>query len=84
MRTTKNNLISDDLKEIVSAIIKDARTKHNYSLEDLAKALGYKKNRQTLHKYETGALNIPYDIFFEICEIFNIDNSIIESIETTP
>lgn len=83
MRTTKNNLISDDLKEIVSSIIKEARLKHNYSLEDLAKAIGYKKNRQTLHKYETGALNIPYDVFFEICEIFNIDNSVLEQIPTT-
>lgn len=41
-----------------------------YSLEDLSRALNYKKNRQTLHKYETRALNIPYEIFFDIASIF--------------
>ena len=74
MRTRKQELISDELKPIVSNIMKEYREKYNYSLEDLAKALNYQKNRQTLHKYETGKLNIPYDILFEICRIFNIDN----------
>ena len=74
MRTRKQELISDDLKPFVCGIIKDAREKYNYSLEDLARALNYQKNRQTLHKYETGSLNIPYDIFFEICRVFNIDS----------
>ena len=80
MRTQKKELVSDDLKPFVCNIIKDARIKYNYSLEDLARALNYKKNRQTLHKYETGTLNIPYDIFFEICRIFNIDNVVIDDI----
>ena len=74
MRTRKQELVSDDLKPFVCGIIKEAREKYNYSLEDLARALNYQKNRQTLHKYETGVLNIPYDIFFEICRIFNVDN----------
>jgi len=72
MRTRKEELISDDLKPFVCAILKDYRTRYNYSLEDLARALNYKKNRQTLHKYETGTLNIPYEIFFDIASIFNI------------
>ncbi len=80
MRTRKQELISDELKPLVSKTLKEAREKFNYSLEDLAKALNYKKNRQTLHKYETGSLNIPYDVFFEICEIFNIDNINIDNI----
>ena len=50
-------------------------------LEDLSEALNHQKNRQTLHKYETGLLNIPYDIFFEICRIFNIDTSILNNID---
>ena len=66
MRTRKQELVSDDLKPFVCGIIKDYREKYNYSLEDLARALNYKKNRQTLHKYETGTLNIPYEIFFDI------------------
>ncbi len=74
MRTKKEELVSDDLKPFVSKVIKEYRQKYNYSLEDLSKALGHKKNRQTLHKYENGTLNIPYDIFFEICRIFKIDN----------
>lgn len=74
MRTRKQELISDELKPLVSKLIKENRVKYNYSLEDLAKALNYQKNRQTLHKYETGKLNIPYDILFEICRIFNISN----------
>lgn len=74
MRTRKQELISDELKPLVSKLLKESREKYNYSLEDLAKALNYQKNRQTLHKYETGKLNIPYDILFEICRIFNIDN----------
>lgn len=74
MRTRKQELISDELKPLVSQLLKESREKYNYSLEDLAKALNYQKNRQTLHKYETGKLNIPYDILFEICRIFNIDN----------
>lgn len=80
MRTSKQELISDELKPFVCQIIKEARQKYNYSFEDLSKALGHSKNRQTLHKYETGSLNIPYDIFFEICRIFNIETSSFEEI----
>lgn len=83
MRTRKDELISDDLKPFVSKIIKDYREKFNYSLEDLARAINYKKNRQTLHKYETGTLNIPYDIFFEIANIFNIDLDTFDNIPMT-
>ena len=58
-------------------------TAPRYSLEDLSEALNHQKNRQTLHKYETGLLNIPYDIFFQICNIFNIDTSILNNIEVS-
>lgn len=81
MRTKKQELISDELKPLVSRLIKEAREKYNYSLEDLSKALNHQKNRQTLHKYETGKLNIPYEILFEICHIFNISN---EEFKTAP
>ena len=77
MRATKKELVSDELKPFVANLIKENRKKYNYSLEDLSVALNHQKNRQTLHKYETGLLNIPYDIFFEICSIFNIDTSIL-------
>lgn len=80
MRTSKQELVSNELKPFVCQIIKEARQKYNYSFEDLSNALGHSKNRQTLHKYETGSLNIPYDIFFEICRIFNIESSVIEQI----
>jgi len=80
MRTTKQELISDELKPFACQIIKEARQKYNYSFEDLAKALGHSKNRQTLHKYETGSLNIPYDIFFEICRIFNVESAVLQDI----
>ena len=80
MRTKKQDLISDDLKPFVCGIIKEYREKYNYSLEDLSRALNYKKNRQTLHKYETGSLNIPYEIFFDIAEIFNISSDVIKDI----
>ncbi len=83
MRTRKQELISDELKPIVSKILKETREKYNYSLEDLAKALNYQKNRQTLHKYETGKLNIPYEILFEICRIFNIDSDIFKKAPIT-
>lgn len=76
MRTRKQELISDELKPLVSKIMKTSREKYNYSLEDLSKAIHNKKNRQTLHKYETGKLNIPYDILFEICRVFNIDSEV--------
>ncbi len=76
MRTRKQELISDDLKPLVSELMKSVREKYNYSLEDLSKAIDGKKNRQTLHKYETGKLNIPYDILFEICRIFNLDTEV--------
>jgi len=81
MRTRKNDLVSDKLKPVVGNLIRENRKKYNYSLEDLSKALNHKKNRQTLHKYETGMLNIPYDLFFEICRIFNIDTSILNEID---
>lgn len=81
MRTRKKELVSDNLKPFIGKLIKENRLKYNYSLEDLAKAINYQKNRQTLHKYETGLLNIPYDLFFEICRIFNIDTSILSDIE---
>ena len=83
MRTVKKELISDELKPFVCSIIKEYREKFNYSLEDLARAINYKKNRQTLHKYETGSLNIPYDILFDIAEVFNIDSSVFENIPMT-
>ena len=83
MRTRKQELVSDDLKPFVCAILRDYREKYNYSLEDLARALSYKKNRQTLHKYETGSLNIPYDIFFEIANIFNVDSEVFKEIPMT-
>ena len=81
MRTSKKELVSDNLKPFVGKLIKDHRLKYNYSLEDLAKAINYQKNIQTLHKYETGLLNIPYDLFFQICRIFNIDTSVLSNID---
>lgn len=83
MRTRKQELVSDELKPFVCKIIKETREKYNYSLEDLAKALNHKKNRQTLHKYENGTLNIPYDLFFEICRIFNINSDVLQEIPKT-
>lgn len=84
MRTRKKELISDELKPFIGKLIKENRLKYNYSLEDLSKALNHQKNRQTLHKYETGLLNIPYDILFEICNIFNIDTSMLNEVNITP
>ena len=81
MRTRKKELVSDELKPFIGKLIRENRQKYNYSLEDLSEALNHQKNRQTLHKYETGLLNIPYDIFFEICHIFNIDTTILNDIE---
>ena len=78
MRTSKSGLVSDELKPFVAKLIKENRIKYNYSLEDLSKALKHKKNRQTLHKYENCTLNVPYDIFFEICNIFNIDVDVLK------
>lgn len=83
MRTRKQELVSDDLKPFVCNILKDYREKYNYSLEDLSRAIGYKKNRQTLHKYETGTLNIPYEIFFDIAGVFNISSDIFKEIPMT-
>ena len=83
MRTRKKELVSDNLKPFVGQLIKENRLKYNYSLEDLSKAINHQKNRQTLHKYETGLLNIPYDLFFEICRIFNIDTSILSEANIT-
>lgn len=83
MRTRKQELVSDDLKPFVCSILKEYREKYNYSLEDLARALNYKKNRQTLHKYETGSLNIPYDILFDIASVFNIDSDVFSEIPMT-
>ena len=83
MRTRKQELVSDDLKPFVCNIMKEYREKYNYSLEDLARALNYKKNRQTLHKYETGTLNIPYQIFFDIANIFNINSDVFDEIPMT-
>ena len=80
MRTVKKELVSDELKPFVANLIKENRKKYNYSLEDLSIALNHQKNRQTLHKYETGLLNIPYDIFFEICSIFNIDTNVLNDV----
>lgn len=83
MRTSKKEQISDELKPLVSNLIKTSREKYNYSLEDLSKAINGKKNRQTLHKYETGKLNIPYDILFDICRVFNIDSDFFKGADIT-
>lgn len=79
MRTRKKEMVSNELKPVVGKLIREGRMKYNYSLEELSTAIGHKKNRQTLHKYETGLLNIPYDIFLEICQIFNIDSSVLSN-----
>lgn len=81
MRTSKEGLVSNELKPFVAKIIKENRIKYNYSLEDLSNALNHRKNRQTLHKYENCTLNVPYDIFFEICNIFNIDVDVLKDIK---
>jgi len=83
MRTRKQELISDELKPLVSDLMKTYREKYNYSLEDLSKAINNQKNRQTLHKYETGKLNIPYDVLFEICRVFNIDSDVFKQVPIT-
>ena len=83
MRTRNKELVSDELKPFVGKLIKENRLKYNYSLEDLSNAINLQKNRQTLHKYQTGLLNIPYDLFFEICRIFNIDTSILSEVDIT-
>lgn len=83
MRTSKKNQISDELKPLVSSLIKTSREKYNYSLEDLSKAINGKKNRQTLHKYEKGLLNIPYDVLFDICRVFNIDSDFFKNANIT-
>ena len=83
IRTKKYSLIRDALKSFVCGIIKEYRERYNYSLEDLSRALNYKKNRQTLHKYETGSLNIPYEIFFDIASIFNINSDVFNEIPMT-
>ncbi len=83
MRTRKQELVSDELKPFVCSILKDYRERYNYSLEDLSRAIGYKKNRQTLHKYETGSLNIPYEIFFDIASVFNIGADVFKEIPMT-
>ena len=72
MRTRKQELVSDDLKPFVCNIMKEYREKYNYSLEDLARALNYKKNRQTLHKYETGTLNMRYFLILLIFLILTL------------
>ena len=43
MRTRKQELISNELKPIVSDLIKTNREKYNYSLEDLSKLLTTRK-----------------------------------------
>ena len=83
MRTRKKELVSDELKPLVSQLLKESREKYHYSLEDLSKAINGQKNRQTLHKYETGKLNIPYDILFEICRIFNLDSEVFKDAPIT-
>lgn len=83
MRTSKKEQISDELKPLVSNLIKTSREKYNYSLEDLSKAINGKKNRQTLHKYEKGLLNIPYDVLFDICRVFNIDSDFFKDANIT-
>jgi len=80
MRTKKNELVSDEIKPFVCKIIKEARVNAGYSLEDLSKALNHSKNRQTLHKYETGILNIPYDVFYQICNLFGITDFSLDEI----
>ena len=48
MRTRKQELISNELKPMVSDLIKTNREKYNYSLEDLSNAINNKKNSNNL------------------------------------
>ena len=80
MRTRKKELISDELKPFVGKLIKENRQKYNYSLEDLSAALNHQKNRQTLHKYESGLLNIPLPLLLNKIRHTNIVIATIEII----
>ena len=57
MRTSKKEQISNELKPLVSDLIKTSREKYNYSLEDLANAIDNKKNRQKLQDKRQRAAN---------------------------
>ena len=71
MRTRKQELVSDDLKPFVCSIIKEYREKYNYSLEDLARALNYKKIGK-LYINMKQVLLIFHMKYFLILQIFSI------------
>ena len=86
---TKKKIIEDCnyLEQILTQayVNYDEAASKGFNIDLLTKniKLNYKKNRQTLHKYETGTLNIPYEIFFDIASIFNISSDVIKDIPMT-
>ncbi|MCR0327573.1 helix-turn-helix domain-containing protein [[Clostridium] innocuum] len=51
--------------------LKDARTKHKYSLEEVGKRIG--KTKKTIQRYETGEVRIDIGTLDSLCNVLDLD-----------
>ena len=57
----------------IGRILKDARKAKNMSLQDVSDAIGTKKTKQTIMRYENGATRVEAEIMKELCRVLGLD-----------
>lgn len=57
----------------VGRILKDARKAKNMSLQDVSDAIGNKKTKQTIMRYENGSTRVEAEIMKELCRVLGLD-----------
>ena len=57
----------------IGKILKKARIQKNMSLQNVSDALGNKKTKQTIMRYENGTSRIEAEIMKELCRILGLD-----------
>lgn len=66
---TKNEMINKMLGEV----IREARLRKGYSMQDVADRISSESNRARICKYENGSRTMPIDVFIKICTFLEID-----------
>lgn len=57
----------------VGRILKDARKAKNMSLQDVSDAIGNKKTKQTIMRYENGSTRVEAEVMKELCRVLGLD-----------
>jgi len=63
--------MSTELKKHISQLIKDARIRQGLTQKELGEQIGVSES--AVARYESGKLNMSFDILFKIADAMNLD-----------